>query len=456
MKKLPKSKQFTYALGQFGWSILVGIVTSYLLFYYVPTSESKIPFFIPQVAIFGFITIIMIILVLDRLVGAITDPWIASLSDRSKSKRGRRISFMRMGLIPFVITTVLVFVNPGPAESWINAAFLTVTLLSFYFFYAVYVTPFTALMTEITHTEEERLNISTWMSVTWFLGFVVATLAPAIWGAFESAGMDKISAIRLSIAILSAIAFVFLLIPILTIDEKAYSSPKPSTEKTWESLKIALNNPFFRPYIAADFVFWISQFLFQMALLQYITVLLKLDAATLAIFTTVLGLASFTLYVPINMLTKKVGKKRMLTFGFVMFILTYAFGAILGMLPIPAMLQGVLLVLLAAIPMAIFGILPNVVIADIAEYDALTSGTNREAIFFGTRTFISKMGNVVAMGLLSVFLLVRYNGSSELGVRLTAIAAIISCAIGFIIFTFKYNEKKLNIALHSAKETKHE
>ncbi|MGL4663172.1 MAG: MFS transporter [Culicoidibacterales bacterium] len=456
MKSLPKSKQIAYAMGQFGWSILVGIVTSYLLFYYVPTSESGIPHFIPQIAFFGFITIIMLIFVLDRLIGAITDPWIASLSDRSTSKHGRRISFMRLSAIPFTITTILVFINPGPSESWINAIFLTLSLLSFYFFYAMYVTPFTALMTEITHTDEERINISTLMSVSWFLGFVVATLAPALWGVLEGMGMDKMMAIRVAVIILSAIAFVFLMMPILFIDEHDYSTPKPSTEKKMESLKIAMKNPYFRPYVVADFVFWISQFLFQMALIQYISVLLGLSAATLALFTMILGLASFALYVPINLLAKKFGKKAMLTFGFVMFIITYTFGATLGLLPIPAMIQGIILVLLAAIPMAIFGILPNVVISDIAEYDSLTSGTNREAIFFGTRTFVSKLGNVVAMGLLSGFLLIQYNGSSEFGVRLTAIAAIISCAIGFIIFVFKYNEKELNNALKIAKEAHHE
>lgn len=452
MKLLTQTTQIAYGIGQFGWSILVGLVTSYLLFYYVPTNDSGIPYFIPQITFFGFITIIMIILVFDRLIGAITDPWIAALSDRSTSQHGRRISFMRLSAIPFAITTVLVFINPIPHESWLNALFLMVSLFSFYFFYAMYVTPFTALMTEITNTEEDRINLSTVMSVAWFLGFVVATLAPTLWSTLENSGIDRMIAFRLAIGILTTIAFICLLIPIIFIDENDVPANR-SKEKLIESFKIALQNPYFRSYVAADFVFWISQFLFQMALIQYVSVLLELPIATFAFFTLILGFSSFSLYIPINLLTKKFGKKSMLIFGFAMFIVTYGFGALLGLLAIPALLQGIILVLLASIPMAIFGILPNVVIADIAEYDGLTSGINREAIYFGTRTFISKMGNVIAMGLLSGLLLVKDGGSNALGVRLTAIVAMIACAIGFVIFAIKYNEKDLYETFARAKKT---
>ena len=57
-EKLPLSKQIAYALGQFGWSLLSGLVGTYLIFYYIPTTISGIPVSIPQVSFFGFLTII--------------------------------------------------------------------------------------------------------------------------------------------------------------------------------------------------------------------------------------------------------------------------------------------------------------------------------------------------------------------------------------------------------------
>ena len=91
-EKLPLSKQIAYALGQFGWSLLSGIIGSYLIFYYIPTKESGIMTVIPQVAFLGFLTIIGLITMIGRLFDAVTDPWIATLSDRSKSKKGRPMS----------------------------------------------------------------------------------------------------------------------------------------------------------------------------------------------------------------------------------------------------------------------------------------------------------------------------------------------------------------------------
>jgi glycoside/pentoside/hexuronide:cation symporter, GPH family len=181
-EKLPLSKQIAYALGQFGWSLLSGIIGSYLIFYYIPTQASGLPIFIPQVTFFGFMTIIGAITMFGRFFDAITDPWIATLSDRSKSKAGRRISFMRNAAVPLALSTVLVFWSPVSGESTLNALVLVVSITLFYLFITMYVTPYFALMSELGHTPQERLNLSTMISVTWFLGAAVASQAPALCG----------------------------------------------------------------------------------------------------------------------------------------------------------------------------------------------------------------------------------------------------------------------------------
>jgi GPH family glycoside/pentoside/hexuronide:cation symporter len=227
-EKLPLSKQIAYSLGQFGWSLLSGIIGSYLIFYYIPTKESGISIFIPQVVFIGFVTIIGAITMLGRLFDAVTDPWIATLSDRSKAKKGRRISFMQFASLPFALTTVLVFWSPVNGESTMNAIFLTVMLLLFYFFLTMYVTPFFALLSELGHTPEERLNLSTYISVTWFLGAAVASQAPLLWNVFQGMGYSTVVSMRIALSILAVIGFIFLLIPVLAIDEKRYCESVPS------------------------------------------------------------------------------------------------------------------------------------------------------------------------------------------------------------------------------------
>jgi len=441
-EKLPLSKQIAYSLGQFGWSLLSGIIGSYLIFYYIPTKESGISIFIPQVVFIGFITIIGAITMLGRLFDAVTDPWIATLSDRSKSKKGRRISFMQVSAVPFAVTTVLVFWSPVNGESSINAIFLTVMLLLFYLFLTMYVTPFFALLSELGHTPEERLNLSTYISVTWFLGAAVASQAPILWNIFQGMGYSTVVSMRIALTILSVIGLIFLLIPVIAIDEKRYCESVPSELKMLDSMKATFRNKEFRMFVFSDLVYWVAITIFQSSLLYYITILLKLPDTMFGVLFMGLGVGSFLFYVPINIIAKKIGKKLLLIIAFGIFLAVYVYGAFLGLLPFDTTLQAYVMVLLAAIPMAIFGILPNVVVADIAEYDARKTGIRREGMFFGTRTFMSKIGQMFSMLILSGLLLSQGDVSNEMSIRLTAVTAAVFCIIG-LIFLLMYDEKKI-------------
>ncbi|MBU3189646.1 MFS transporter [Clostridium bowmanii] len=441
-EKLPLSKQIAYSLGQFGWSLLSGIVGSYLIFYYIPTKESGIMTVIPQVVFLGFLTVIGLITMLGRFFDAVTDPWIATLSDRSKSKKGRRISFMQKAAIPFAVCTVLMFWSPVKGESPINAIFLTVVLLLFYLFLTMYVTPFFALLSELGHTPEERLNLSTFISVTWFLGAAVASQAPQLWNIFLKMGYSMETSMRLALSILAFIGLIFLLVPVFTIDEKRYCESVPSELKMIDSIKATFRNREFTVFVFSDLVYWIAITTFQASLLYYVTVLLRLPDTMFGTLFILLGVGSFLFYVPINIIAKKFGKKKLLVVAFCMFIAVYIYGAFLGKLPISNQIQAYLLVVLAAIPMAIFGILPNVVIADIAEYDARKTGIRREGMFFGTRTFMSKVGQTLSMLILSALLLLKRNGSNEIGIRLTGVFAAGFCVVGLVLLLM-YNEEKI-------------
>ena len=130
MKKLTTAKIWQFAAGQFGWALLSGIISNWLVYFYQP-DETAISqgqtIFIPQgLVIFGAFTIIGGITAFGRIFDAFTDPMIASWSDRCTSKNGRRIPFLKGASLPLALSTVLVFWSPANENSWINAAFLFV------------------------------------------------------------------------------------------------------------------------------------------------------------------------------------------------------------------------------------------------------------------------------------------------------------------------------------------
>lgn len=448
MKKLTTGKIWQFAAGQFGWAMLSGIISNWLVYFYQP-DEAAISqgqtVFIPQgLAILGIITVIGGITALGRVFDAFTDPMIASLSDRCTSKNGRRIPFLKWASLPLALATVLVFWSPVNEKSWINAVFLLVMVLAYYLFITAYCTPYNALISELGHTQQERLNISTAISFTFIAGTAMAYLAPAIWGIFVPA-LGRVGAIRLTFTVMAAIAWLCMLVPVFCIREKEYVNTVPVQESAFHSLAATFRNGEFRKFVGSDIFYWIALTMFQTGLPFFVTSLLKLPETMTTLYFVGMTALSVLFYLPVNKLTPKFGKKRMLLFAFVMFSTAFFYTGFMGKIPfLSAAAQGVVLMVFAALPMAIFGILPQAMVADIAESDSVTTGSNREGMFFAARTFAFKLGQSLSM---LIFTAVSTIGTGTgTGYRVAAFGAALFCGIGAVLLVF-YNENKINAVI---------
>lgn len=448
MKKLTTGKIWQFAAGQFGWAMLSGIISNWLVYFYQPDevaiSQGQ-SVFIPQgLAILGIITVIGGITALGRVFDAFTDPMIASLSDRCTSKNGRRIPFLKWASLPLALATVLVFWSPLNEKSWINAVFLLVMVLAYYLFITAYCTPYNALISELGHTQQERLNISTAISFTFIAGTAVAYLAPAIWGIFVPA-LGRVGAIRLTFTVMAAIAWICMLVPVFCIREKEYVNTVPVQESAFHSLAATFRNGEFRKFVGSDIFYWIALTMFQTGLPFFVTSLLKLPETMTTLYFVGMTALSVLFYLPVNKLTPKFGKKRMLLFAFVMFSTAFFYTGFMGKIPFfSAAAQGFVLMVFAALPMAIFGILPQAMVADIAESDSVTTGSNREGMFFAARTFAFKLGQSLSM---LIFTAVSTIGTATgTGYRIAAFGAALFCGIGAVLLVF-YNENKINAVI---------
>ena len=448
MKKLTTGKIWQFAAGQFGWAMLSGIISNWLVYFYQPDeaaiSQGQTVFIPQRLAILGIITVIGGITALGRVFDAFTDPMIASLSDRCTSKNGRRIPFLKWASLPLALATVLVFWSPVNEKSWINAVFLLVMVLAYYLFITAYCTPYNALISELGHTQQERLNISTAISFTFIAGTAVAYLAPAIWGIFVPA-LGRVGAIRLTFTVMAAIAWLCMLVPVFCIREKEYVNTVPVQESAFHSLAATFRNGEFRKFVGSDIFYWIALTMFQTGLPFFVTSLLKLPETMTTLYFVGMTALSVLFYLPVNKLTPKFGKKRMLLFAFVMFSTAFFYTGFMGKIPfLSAAAQGFVLMVFAALPMAIFGILPQAMVADIAESDSVTTGSNREGMFFAARTFAFKLGQSLSM---LIFTAVSTIGTGTgTGYRVAAFGAALFCGIGAVLLVF-YNENKINAVI---------
>ena len=452
IRDLPAAKVWAFAVGQFGWALLSGIISNWLVYFYQPDAETIAQgqtVFVPQgLVILGLVTVVGGITAFARFFDAFVDPAVASLSDRSTSPRGRRMPFLRWSALPLAVVTVLVFWSPVDGTSRLNAAFLFVTVIGYYIALTFYCTPYNALIAELGHDSRQQLNISTAISFTWVAGTAIAYVAPVIWGAFVP-GLGRVNAIRVTFTIMAAVAFVCMLVPTFAIRERDYVTSRPTSESTLESLSQTFRDGEFRKFVCSDVVYWVAVTTFQTGLPFFVTSLLKLPESVTTVYFVLMTGISVLFYVPVNMLASRVGKKRLLLVAFVIFTCSFAYAAALGsgaLGAIPPMAQGVVLAVAAAVPMAAFGILPQAIVANIADASSRTTGQDRQGMFYAARTFAMKMGQSVAMLLFTGVSTIGAASGSGAGYRVAALCAAVLCGVGGLVFAF-YDERRVMRAL---------
>ena len=464
MKRLSKKQMWIFAIGQLGWSILGGIINTWLVTFYLPTSTDveagAIKYIAPGLIIGGFLTVLGLITAVSRIFDAVTDPLIATLSDRSKNKRGRRIPFMQYSAIPFALVTVLLFCAPVQATSGANIAWVSIFIILFYLFMTMYCTPYNALISEFGKTQEDRMFISTAISLTFFAGTLLAYMPFLFGGALRSAGLTFAWSYRLIFIVLAIVALVCMLLPTFLLKEREFVDSKPSNSNMFKSLASTFKNSEFKKFVGSDIMYWIGLTLFQTGLPFFVKVSMGLDEFFVTVFMGAMTALSAACYPFVTKLVQKFGKKRLTIAGFLGLALAYLITALINPLSgvIPGMVFGVLIVIIAAFPMSLLGIIPQSIVADVAEAEAVTTGENREGMFFAARTFSMKFGQSIAM--LSFTSLAILGATQDLtsnditpsstGLMLVAIAAITFCLLGAAILFF-YKEKKI-ISIIAKKE----
>lgn len=442
-----------FAVGQLGWSILGGIINTWLVTFYLPTTssvEAGAKFYIPTgLIILGVLTVLGLITFICRIFDAVTDPWIASLSDRSKNPKGRRIPFMRRAAIPFAVITVLVFCAPIETISTINIIWILVFLILFYLFMTMYCTPYNALISEFGKTQEDRMYISTAISLTFFFGTLIAYLPFVLAGPLQAL-VGYGWSYRIWFIVLAIFALICMLIPTFKLNEKDFVDAKPSESNAFKSLGATFKNREFLKFAGSDIAYWIGLTLFQTGLPFFVKVSMQLDEFYTTVFLGAMTILSACFYPFVSKMVKKHGKKKLVIIGFLGLALAYLITALIGVIPLPGVVFGVLIVVIAAFPMALLGIIPQSIVADVAEEDSILTGEKREGMFFAARTFAMKLGQSIAMlafTSLAVLGTTQDLTSNDLtasptGLRIVAIVAIAFCVLGAVILSF-YNEKKV-------------
>lgn len=462
MKQVSGKIKWIFAIGQLGWSILAGIIANLLVNFYLPDStENGIITFVTSATFIG-LTVIGLITACGRIVDAVTDPWIAGMSDNCGSKLGKRIPFMRYSALPFAALTVLIFCCPVRGESAVNIVWLAVTMVMFYIFMTAYCTPYNALIPVLGRSQKDRMDISTYISLTYIVGTGIAFSGKMIWEALRNAtGWDYYFCARLVLAVLALIALVCMLLPAFMINEKDYDNTPPVKENAFRSLTKTFKNKHFQVFVLSDIIYWIGITIFNTGFIFYVENLLGLNNyMILFVFMT---FVTFVCYPIVNVLSRKFGKKKLLVVGFALFGFAFFVSSFAGKVTfVPNLAYGFIICVLVGVPLSVLGVIPQAIVADIAESDCVLTGENRDAMFYAARTFAFKLGQSIAMIIFTSLAVVgQYTEIDETGkeiirnhgtgYRISLVIAMILCIIAMVVILF-YNEKSVMDVIEKSHE----
>ncbi|MBL7816355.1 MAG: MFS transporter [Saprospiraceae bacterium] len=434
----PLSVIWIYACGQLGWSLASYGVGSLLSYFYMPpedtASRTLFPSYIPTLSFLG-LTLLGLISFSGRLFDAFIDPFVANWSDKMTTSFGKRKTFMAIAALPLAATSYAMFHPMTEGVSVTNALWLTAVVFVFYVSLAMYMIPYAALISELGHVGSDRLRISTIISITWALGFLIGNTTPALQGFFESKGDPSVWAFQKTVGLFALLSVVFLLVPVFFLDEKKYALQSESHENFIKSLQSVFQNRPFRYFATSYLLYWLALTFVQAGIIFYVTLLLGLDKSYATYFGIGSFFTSFLFYPLMGKLQAGFSKKTITLVAFLTFLVIFA----ILLLPLEGIVRFILVTVLAAFPLATFGILPNTFVADCIHKNEALTGKNQAGMFYAVAAFMMKVGISLANLLFPSLLVYGKSVENPYGVQLTVVAAFVFCTAGYFVFR-KYEE----------------
>ena len=425
---LPRWVVPAYGAGAAGWVLVDRVVLTWLYFVYVttptPTGERlMLPLTFSAVLLGG------------RVIDAIADPVIARLSDNHRGRRGRRLPFLLVSAVPYVVVYVALFLPPVAERSPVNALYLGVGLALYFTLFTTYVGPYLALLADLSATTADRVDLSTAKAVATLLGAGVALIVSGL--LVEGLGVVTM------VWMLGAVALVLLLVP-LTIPERRFAAAVPATMPLLPAVRATLaNRPFVIALLGAN-ALWFGFNIVSLNVPLYATSLLGLTEGAVAALMGALFGVCLLVFPVVNRLSKRLGLKRMMIASLVGFALVFP---LIAAFPVPPfglspLAFGVLVMALAGVPLAGFFVVPDAIIAAVADLEQQRTGQRREGMYFGVNGLVLKLNlgvsTVVSGALLQVW-------GDPLGLQLTGPVAAVAIAIGALVF-LRYPEDEVEAA----------
>ncbi|MBV9992390.1 MAG: MFS transporter [Alphaproteobacteria bacterium] len=364
-----------FPIAAFGMPLVVHLPSFYA------SKEVGIPLAVVG-AIFGLI----------RIIDIFVDPIAGYVSDRWRSRFGRRRPIIALGTPVFALGIWLAFV-PGGAAS---AAYLTACLMVMYLGYSAVVVPHLSWGAEISGEYHERSRVYGWYQFLTVAGMMCVLIVPAV---LEGRGYP------LSTQVMAMAAFaIAAMIPSIAICLAVVPEPEVrlgTQAGLWPTLRFLLKNDAVRRVILVDLIESTNQGARGAMFLYFIGLGLALPkfGGTLLLVYFLSGVVCAPVWIA---LSRRIGKSRTLIASYVYGIAT---GLLLFAVPPGSKPAAMAVIALTGAAYAAPAFLIRAMMADVADADTYETGAERAGLLYAFLTMTSKLGIgwsvTIAFGLLA-------------------------------------------------------
>lgn len=409
-----------YGSGAFGASVLLQTILLWLVYFYAPPAGQGATLLPPA--------LVGLALAAGRIVNSVSNPPVAFWSDRSRTRWGRRRPFIGAGAPALAVCFVLLWMPPR-APQGVLFAYAAATLGAFFFLFSLVMNPYAAILPEITPGGRGRAAAASWQAGGSIAGVGIAMVASAWliqrWG-FGGMG-----------AALAAVALAALWIVAARVRyEEAPGEVQTRRGTFWREIGAVLQHRGYRIYLLSLALLWLGTSMVNTVAVYVVTVLMGLPRDLVPVALGAVFACTVAVLPVIGRLTRALGTSGALTWTLAAATMVVPLISAIGLrgMPFAAAAQGYAVIVLAAAPLAGLLVLPNVLLADIAESDARTTGLAREAMFYAVQGLVLNGATALSSALLGVVLGFGYSRGQTLGLRLIPVLAGVCTLAALLVF----------------------
>ncbi len=374
-ERLPVRRKLLFATGDLATSLSQAILMFFQLYFLTDVAGLR-----PDMAAWA--------VGVSKIWDAINDPVFGIISDRLRTRWGRRRGVLLLGAVPLGLCFMLMWFVP-PLDPRGLTIYYSLVYMAFGSVFTFIHVSFNALTPEMTPDYDERSSLNGYRMIFNILGTLGAIILATVLGWYIA---DK----RLLFAILGTGLGLATIVPPLIVFRVTREKPVDEQARPLpvrEAIMVTLSNRPFWMVMGLYLLSWTTASVLAAVLVYFVQYYLR--APEQANYLVLTFEASAIVFIPVWVwVAQKLDKRRAFIWGSVSWIVVLAGVWLVG----PGQLALVyVLAVLGGSGLATAFVIPWSMVPDIIEYDQLKTGQRREGAYYAFAAFFQKLATAIAI-----------------------------------------------------------